>query len=511
MSSRDDAPSHLPEHAPRQMTVGELAASVPGASLIGDPGEVVSGVQYFADWLQPGDLFAALTGSSRDGHDYAAAAVANGVVALLVERHLPLDVPQIVVANTREALAPLSAAFLGHPSREMQVFGITGTDGKTTTSYILRHILREAGDLETGLIGTVGIETGGGVGKSLGHQTTPESSLVHGYLREMAERGVTHPILEATSHGLAMHRLDHVEFRFAGVTNMTSEHLEYHKTIENYWRAKGILVERVASAGGVVVLNADDPGAMSALDLAHGAKVILTSSSGRDADLRATDCEIRPDGTAFTLHHGERRWRVEMPLIGAFNIDNALIAIGLAQAAGVDIDAIVEALRTTGGVPGRMQVVSEGQPFTVVVDFAHTPDSLRKILGFMRTMTAGRLIVVSGSAGERDTTKRPLQGRACTDLADLSIFTNEDPRHEVPMDILRDIAAGAEGEEGVVYLLIEDRREAIAAAFDRAEPGDLVVLAGKGHEDSIVIGDTAVPWNEEAVARELLRERFGQR
>lgn len=511
MSSRGDRPDHLPEYAPREATVGKLAAAVPDARLIGNPDVVVGGVQYYADWLQPGDLFAALTGSSRDGHDYAATAVAQGVAALLVERQLPLDVPQIVVPNTRESLAPLSAAFLGHPSREMQVFGITGTDGKTTTSYILRHILREAGGLETGLIGTVGIETGGGVTKSLGHQTTPESSLVHGYLREMAERGVTHPILEATSHGLAMHRLDDVEFRFAGITNMTSEHLEYHKTVENYWRAKGILVERVASAGGVVVLNADDPGAMSALPRANGAMVVLTSATGNEADLRATDQEIRPDGTAFTLHNEGRSWRVEMPLIGAFNIDNALIAIGLAKAAGGDLEAIVEALRTTGGVPGRMQVVNEGQAFTVVVDFAHTPDSLRKILGFMRTMTAGRLIVVSGSAGERDTTKRPLQGRACTDLADLSIFTNEDPRHEVPMDILHDIAAGAEGEEGTDYLLIEDRREAIGAAFDRAGTGDLVVLAGKGHEDSIVISDTAVPWNEEAIARELLRERFGQR
>jgi UDP-N-acetylmuramoyl-L-alanyl-D-glutamate--2,6-diaminopimelate ligase len=248
------------------------------------------------------------------------------------------------------------------------------------------------------------------VTKSLGHQTTPESSLVHGYLREMVEHGVTHAILEATSHGLAMHRLDGVRFRYAGITNMTTEHLEFHKTVENYWRAKGLLAERVAAEAGTVVLNADDPGARSALPLATGAAVVLTSSRSVDADLAATDHAVRADGTSFMLHANGATWPVEMPLIGAFNIDNALIAIGLAQSAGLNMDEIVAALATTGGVPGRMQLVQEGQPFTVVVDFAHTPDSLRKILTFMRTMTTGRLIVVSGSAGERDTTKRPLQG-----------------------------------------------------------------------------------------------------
>ncbi|HYJ13211.1 MAG TPA: Mur ligase family protein, partial [Thermomicrobiales bacterium] len=219
MSSRANAPHHLPEFAARQMTVGELAASLVDADLVGDPSVVVTGVQYFADWLQPGDLFAALGGSSHDGHDFAATAVERGVHALLVERRLPLAVPQIVVPNTRAALAPISVTFHGDPSRELEVFGITGTDGKTTTAFILRHLLHEAGSLETGLMGTVGIETGGGVSKSLGHQTTPESNLVQGYLREMVEHGVTHAILEATSHGLAMHRLDGVTFRYAGITN----------------------------------------------------------------------------------------------------------------------------------------------------------------------------------------------------------------------------------------------------------------------------------------------------
>src|SRR5690606_14462675 len=208
--------------------------------------------------------------------------------------------PQILVDDSRGALAWIAAAFHDHPSRELALIGITGTDGKTTTSYILNHIL-QSGGLTTGLIGTVGIQVGQGVTYDLGHQTTPESNLLQGYLREMVERGVTHPIIEATSHGLAMHRLDHVRFQFAGATNMTREHLEYHQTIEAYWAAKGMLVERVAAEGGVVVLNADDPGAMSAELRANGARLVLTSAQGKPVDLRATDHSIRADGTSFTL------------------------------------------------------------------------------------------------------------------------------------------------------------------------------------------------------------------
>ncbi len=493
------------------MTVGELAASVPGATLRGDPSTLVNDLQYNSRWTKPGSLFAALPGADLDGHAFVPAAIAAGANALLVERPQDTDLPQIVVNDSRAALAWMAAAFHHHPSRELALIGITGTDGKTTTSFMLNHIL-QSGGLATGLIGTVGIQVGQGVTYDLGHQTTPESNLLQGYLREMVERGVTHPIIEATSHGLAMHRLDHVRFQFAGVTNMTREHLEYHQTIEAYWAAKGLLVERVAAEGGVVVLNADDPGAMSAEPKARGAHLVLTSAEGRDVDIRAADRSIRADGTSFTLHMGGDTHRVTMPLIGGFNIDNALIAIGLAQAADLEIDAIVDSLATTGGVPGRMQLVDEGQPFTVVVDFAHTPDSLQKILGFLGSMTDGRVIVVSGSAGQRDATKRPLQGAVCIRHASISIFANEDPRHEDPLAILRDIAAGAEqagGIEGQDFHLIEDRTEAIDRALSLAEPGDLVLLAGKGHETSIVIGDEQVPWNEEAVARDLLRARFG--
>jgi UDP-N-acetylmuramoyl-L-alanyl-D-glutamate--2,6-diaminopimelate ligase len=481
-----------PNPRPRSSTVASLAEAIPQAALVGSGDVAVTGAQYDSRLVRPGDLFAALTGADFDGHDYIDRAQAAGAAALLVEE-----------------VAPLSCAFYGHPSRELTVIGLTGTDGKTTTSSLVEHILRTAG-MATGIIGTVGIKVGQGVEYALPHQTTPESNLLQGYFREMVERGVTHAVIEATSHGLAMHRLDGTQVAIAGVTNMTHEHLEYHKTVENYWRAKAMLVERAAESDGVVVLNADDRGAMSALPYANGATVIRTSSAGQESDLRATDASIRADGTSFRLHTRHESVDVSMPLVGGFNIDNALIAIGIAQGAGVSASNAAAALATSQGVPGRMQLINEGQPFTVIVDYAHTPESLRKILTLLRGLQDGRVIVVSGSAGERDPSKRPLQGAVCAELADVSIFANEDPRNEDPLRILEDIAAGARtrgGVDGDNMHLILDRREAIARAFDLAGPGDLVLLAGKGHEQSIIVGYEHLPWDEAKVARELLRER----
>ncbi len=498
--------SGLPSYAPRQSTVTDLAAAA-GGTVIGDAGAMVRGLTYDSRLVQPGDLFAALRGADFDGHAYVDQVVVAGATALLVERQQVVDVPQIVVPDSRAALAPVSTAFFGHPSHELTLIGLTGTDGKTTTSFLVNHLLRHAG-YTTGMIGTVGIRVGPEITHHLPHQTTPESNLLQGYLREMTEHDVSHAVIEATSHGLAMHRLDGTRFAIAGITNMTHEHLEYHGTVENYWRAKAILVERVAATGGTVVLNAGDPGAMSALPYATGATVVTVNAAGGPANLRATDPVVRPDGTRFTLHAAGGTHQVALPLVGGFNIDNALVALGIGQAAGLGIGSMVSALATAGGVPGRMQTVDAGQPFTVIVDYAHTPESLRKVLQLLRGMATGRIIVVTGSAGERDPGKRPLQGAACARIADLSIFTNEDPRTEDPTRIIEDIAAGA-GEAGAVagrdYLAIVDRTEAIARAFEEARPGDIVLLAGKGHETSIIIGYDHTPWDEAAVARSLLR------
>ncbi len=490
-------------------TIGDLAASVPGATLRGDPQAAVRDIHFDSRLIRPGDLFAALRGADFDGHRFIDSALTRGAAALLVEEPVAADVAQLVVSNSRAALAPLAAAFYDHPSHCLQTIGITGTDGKTTTSYLLESILRMAGR-HTGLIGTIAVRIGPDREERLAHQTTPESSLVQRYLRAMVAAGVGTAIVEATSHGLAMHRLDGTRFVVGGVTNITHEHLEFHKTLESYRRAKAILVERVASVGGVIVLNADDVGARSMEDHAHGGRVIWYSVHNAGAEIAAREVNVNSDGSRFVLRAHGREEQVFLQLLGGFNVANALCAAGLALAAGVDLPAVRRGLEETRGVPGRMERIDLGQPFTVVVDYAHTPESLRKILGLLRSLHPGRrVIAVSGSAGERDTTKRPLQGAVSAELADISFFTSEDPRNEDPDAIIREITAGAlaaGGRRGEDVFEVTDRRAAIAAAFAAAEPGDCVLLAGKGHETSMIWGYEHLPWDEAAIARELLRD-----
>ncbi|MCC7021704.1 MAG: UDP-N-acetylmuramoyl-L-alanyl-D-glutamate--2,6-diaminopimelate ligase [Thermomicrobiales bacterium] len=487
-----------------------LAKAVPGASLLGSPATLVSGITYDSRQVGPGDLFAALRGADFDGHDFVEGAVRRGAAALLVEEPTPLPVAQIVVPDSRAALAPLSAVFFGHPSRKLGVIGITGTDGKTTTSYLVDHILRSAGE-KTGMIGTVTIRIGEREDRHASRQTTPESSDVQRYLRQMADDGVSWAILEATSHGLAMHRLDAVRFRIGAVTNITHEHLDFHGTVEGYRRAKAILCERVGAESGVVVVNADDPGAVAIEPFAAGAEIMRYSTQDARADLQAVGVQASASGTRFRIASGEHgAAAVELPLIGAFNVSNALCAAGVALAAGIDLPTIAEALSMAPPIPGRMARVDAGQPFAVVVDYAHTPDSLRKVLTLLRGLhPTGRLIAVFGSAGERDREKRSLQGAVSARLADITVVTSEDPRNEDADAIIAQIAAGAEeagATRGEDLFQVPERREALRLAFDLARPGDCVLLAGKGHEGSIIWGREKRPWDEAGVARELLAE-----
>lgn len=488
-------------------TVRQLAAAIPDARIHGDPDVVVTGITYDSRIVQPRDLFAALPGSDFDGHRYIDKAIAQGAVAVLAEHEVDCAAPVIVVDDSRAALAPLSAAFYGHPDQHLTMIGLTGTDGKTTTSYLVRHILQQAG-LQTGLIGTIGISIGDGTEYHLPHQTTPESNLVQRYLREMVDRKTEVAILEATSHGLHMHRLDGTRFTIAGVTNITREHLEYHKTIEQYRLAKAILIRRVAAAGGVVVLNADDEGARSMAEFAAGASIRWYSTLGASADIVARNVVVGSNGSSFNLAVDGAEWQVSLPMLGEFNVANALCAIGVSLAAGVDPDVILGALRSASGVPGRMNRVSAGQPFNVVVDYAHTPESLKKILQLLRDLHRGhRVVVVSGSAGERDPGKRTMQGAVTATFADISIITSEDPRNEDADAIIREIAGGAReagGVDGVSLHEITDRREAIRLALSLAEPGDCVLLAGKGHETSMIWGFEHRPWNEAGIALEEL-------
>lgn len=509
MYSQSRSPGFQMDHS----TVSELADSIDGTRILGDPSTPVTGITYDSRFVRPGALFAALVGDDFDGHDFVRQAVSAGASALLVEREQDVAMPQIVVpGSSRAALARASCTFYGHPSHELRVIGITGTDGKTTTSAMLEGILTGTGH-QVGAIGTVGVRIGNGDSYDLGHQTTPESNHVQRYLREMIEAGTRYVVIEATSHGLATHRLDGVRFTIAGVTNITHEHLEYHKTIDNYRRAKATLLERVAAERGVVVINNEDDGARSVRDYAAGADIRTYSATGGSADIRASSVNPVGNGISFdVVDHDNVKTRVELPVPGQFNVANALCALGLAQACGVALPDAVRALEGAKPVAGRMQPIDTGQPFRVIVDYAHTPESIRTILKLLRTQyTEGRLIVVTGSAGERDVEKRPLQGEACARIADVTIVTSEDPRHEDPELIIDQIVAGAVGAGaalGKTVLAITDRREAIARAFDLAQPGDCVLLAGKGHETSMIWGYEHRPWNEPEVAEALLRERF---
>lgn len=495
---------------PVRATIGGLAAAIPGSRVIGPTTTAVSGVAYDSRQVRAGDLFAALRGVDFDGHAFVDDAVSRGAAALLIETPVSSSLPQIVASNSRAALAKAAATLFERPSDSIGVIGVTGTDGKTTTAHLIDHILRVVGE-RTGLIGTVAIRISDDEERHESRQTTPESSDVQRYLRQMADGGAAWAVLEATSHGLAMHRLDEVRFRIGAVTNVTHEHLDFHGSREAYVRAKAILFERVGSEGGVAVVNADDPGAREMQPFAAGATIVSYSLSGRDADLRANRVRCGADGSRFDLEAGEAgRATVAMPLIGEFNVANALCAAGVALATGAGLDEVVCALESAPAIPGRMAAIDMGQPFRVIVDYAHTPEALEKVLRLLRRLhPSGRLIAVFGSAGERDVQKRPAQGRVSAGLADVSIVTSEDPRHEDADAIIAQIAAGAEAagaEPGKALFCLTDRRDAIAFAIGLAGPGDCVLLAGKGHERSIIWGREKAPWDEAEAAREALAD-----
>jgi UDP-N-acetylmuramoyl-L-alanyl-D-glutamate--2,6-diaminopimelate ligase len=497
-----------PELEPHRITLGQLASLDLEWRARGDRATLVTGITCNSKRVRPGDLFVALPGGYFDGHNFAAEAVARGAVGLVVERPLDLGVPELLVGDTRAALAPIAAEFYDHPSEKMRVIGITGTDGKTTTSYLLDAILRDAG-IRTGLIGTISIQIDGKVVEDETRQTTPESLDVQRHLAAMVDSGVQVSIIEATSHGLDLHRLDCVRFVAGGVTNITHEHLEHHKTIPAYRRAKAKLFENVAANQGDAVVNLDDEGAREMIDWARGA-ALTPYSLEREADLRADSIELSVNGSGFALAHDGERRPVGLPMLGGYNVANALCATGLALALGLDLGQVVKNLEHAPDVPGRMERIERGQPFAVIVDYAHTPESLSKVMSLLKDLNpSGRLIVVCGSAGERDVAKRPMQGAVCADLADFSIFTTEDPRLDDPDEIIAQIANGAKQRgkrDGVDFARITDRLEAIRAACDRARPGDAVLLAGKGHERSIIWGLEKRPWDEPAAARQALAE-----
>lgn len=487
------------------MRLGDLAAAL-DLPVEGDPSVEVTGVTHQGNWVRPGDAFVAIRGARVDGHSFIGQAVERGAVAVFGEG-LPegtdCPVPYAVVPAARAALADAAAELAGHPSRSVQVLGVTGTDGKTTTSCLARHLLRHAGRA-TGLLSTIGYELPDGVLlQPPTHFTTPEAPQVQQILAEQVAAGAESVVVEASSHALALDRVRAVDFDVAVWTNLTGEHLDFHGTMEAYFADKAKLVQRARHA----VLNVDDPWTEQLVPMA--ASHTAYSAEGADADWTASDIVEGPDDLRFSLRTPEGDFDAVLPMIGRFNVANALAAMAGAHALGVDVPTLVAGLATFGGVPGRMEMVerTEGEP-RVIVDFAHTPPSLDKALATVRVTTAGRLWVVLGSAGgPRDPSKRAPLGAVATQLADVVVFTEEDHRDTPLQDILDEMERGAREGGRDNYVSIGDRREAIAYAVSGADPTDTVVLAGKGPEETLERDTETIPWDEMSQARLALQDR----
>jgi UDP-N-acetylmuramoyl-L-alanyl-D-glutamate--2,6-diaminopimelate ligase len=485
------------------MRLREVLAAAAVAEWIGEAGVEVSGLAYDNRAVEPGDLFFCVRGETADGHDFAPEAVAAGAEALVVERRLDVDVAQAVVASPRAAMAPAAATFFGDPTAELRLAGVTGTNGKTTTAFLVRHLLESAGT-RTGLLGTVK-RVVGGVSEDV-ERTTPEAIDLQRTFRRMLDAGDRACAMEVSSHALALHRTDGVRFAVAAFTNLTQDHLDFHGTMEDYFGSKRRLFDSPHGPGAAVI-NVDDPyGARLARELGDGPPPITFSAEGADAAIRAEDVSFDSAGARFRCLAPEGAVDVRLNLPGHFNVANALAALAIARELGVSLEAGATAIAGAERVPGRMEPVDEGQPFAVLVDYAHTPDSVENVLGAARRLTEGRLIAVLGAGGDRDRRKRPLMGAAAARLADVAIITSDNPRSEDPEAIIDEILAGTKGPEAAEIEAEVDRRAAIAKALARAGAGDAVVIAGKGHEQGQEFeGGRKIPFDDRQVAREELR------
>jgi UDP-N-acetylmuramoyl-L-alanyl-D-glutamate--2,6-diaminopimelate ligase len=509
--------------ADRAHPVIAAAASDPTALDASDP--VIADMRYDTRRVRPGDVFVARRGQHADGHEFVSLAAAAGAAAVIVERPIErLGVPQLVVRDTRNALGLAAAWLAGDPSLHLGVVGITGTDGKTTTAYLVRAILEAAG-WPTGLLGTTDVIVGGEHLGNAARTSTPEAPELQAHLAAMLEGGDRWAVIESTSHGLAQERVRGVAYDVAVLTNVTSEHLDFHGTLEAYRAAKRSLFERLAVSeenpdkgwGKHALVNADDPESGPAAEIAAraGAAVLRYGLAGTMADRDASDLDIAAtalseSSAGMRIEMATPAWRGTVPLrlAGRFNVHNALAAMGVALALGLDLDASADALGGVAAVPGRMQRIDEGQAFRVIIDYAHTAEALAKVLDEIDPGTGGGRTAVFGSAGDRDPSKREPMGRAAGERCRLVIITDEDPRTEDRLAILEDIARGAEAagrRRGHDLLLIPDRSEAIATAMRQARPGDVVLVAGKGHERTIETADGEIPWDEVAAVRAALQ------
>lgn len=503
----------------RLVSLQQLLADLPFEyQITTDPKNIsIGGIQFDSREIRPGDLFVAMSGDNANGHAYIPAAIAKGAAAVLGTQKLgELTVPYIKVNDSREALAHLAAAYYEHPGRQMTVIGVTGTDGKTTTSNLIFQILKTAG-LKAGLVSTVNAVIGDETIDTGFHVTTPEATMVQALLARMVEAGLTHVVLETTSHGLAQHRVTACEYDIAVVTNITHEHLDYHGSYEGYRNAKARLFTSLKdthqkSEGNprFAVLNADD-GAYTFLDgIVKGNK--CSYSIQGNGTVNASSIRYSPQGSDFVIEVNKAIISVHCNLPGDFNVSNCLAAFtATVEGLGIDADVAAKGIAELPGVPGRMETIELGQAFKAIVDFAHTPNALLRAIETARQMTQGRVIAIFGSAGLRDREKRRMMAETSVKMADITILTAEDPRTESLDDILAemaDAATRAGGVEGETFFRVADRGDAIRLGVKLAKPGDLVMPCGKGHEQSMCFGTVEYPWDDRTALKAALAEHL---
>ncbi len=461
----------------------------------------IMGISYNSKKTKPNDLFVCLTGEHVDGHEYAEEAFANGACACIVERRLNLDVPQIVVEDTSEIIAQISDMFYSSPSKKLNIIGVTGTNGKTTVTHLIQYLLEASGQ-QCALIGTLGHKFFTGDSYHDAKHTTPQAPELQSILYEINEKCIKNVVMEVSSHALAQHRVDYCDFNGAVLTNLTQDHLDFHITMDNYFKAKALLFERLV-AGDFAVINADDEYAEKFKSRISPTVSLYTYGVNKPADVKAEDVKFNHDGASFVCSMNDKKYNVKLKMNGMFSVYNALAALAAIWAMGLDIEKSIHKLEELGGVAGRFEIVVT-KP-TVIVDYAHTPDGLINVLKTARDITPsdGKLICLFGCGGDRDTTKRPKMGAIAEELADKIIITSDNPRSEDPQQIITDILAGIKNVNDVI--VEPDRELAIKEAHKIAQPNDVLLVAGKGHEDYQILAHETIHFDD----REKVREIFG--
>lgn len=485
------------------MKLRELIKGIDIISSKGDLDVDINGIVYDSRKTKKGDLFICVSGYTQDGHNYISDALKKGAAAIIVEKDVEVKGAAVVrVHNSRLAMPSLASSFYNNPTQKLSLIGITGTNGKTTTTYLIKSIM-EANGQGTGLLGTITTQVGDKTFVS--SRTTPESLDLQSLFREMADSNIDYAVMEVSSHSLELGRVEGCNFRIGVFTNLTQDHLDFHKTIENYRNAKKKLFYMTKGAN---IINVDDEhGRIIAEEVSKLGTPLITYGIDNKADIMAKNIDITSKGASFTLVTPGCEEEISIKIPGKFSVYNALAAASVAYVEGISSAVIREGLNKVDNVPGRSEIIKTDTPYTVIVDYAHTPDGLQNILASVRQYAKGRVITLFGCGGDRDREKRPIMGEIAGRMSDYCIITSDNPRSEEPMDIIKQVEAGIKST-GCDYICIENRRDAIKFALTMAKPDDIVLLAGKGHETYQVLKDRTIPFDERDVVEELLREEI---